>query len=647
MSNMQRKNTMSNLKKMISRYMQFIALIIVLVTLVIAMGVQALGEQRKARESAIATFEQMEQILEENQKDLLEIKEEYSQTCLNNAEAIAYIIQYHPTVLDSADELKEIAEFMEVDEIHIFDKTGSIFTGTHPEYIDLTFDSGEQIGFFKPMLEDKSLRLCQDITPNTAEGKLMQYSALWSENGEFIVQVGMEPVNIMNITEKNELSHIFSLLRVNVGVNFCAIDIQSGEIVGSTVTDDVGKNLNEIGLDMNTIKTDDDGFHVKVNGVNSFCVFTEVDGNYIGRLISNDVLYESIPDNVVGLALCLISIAVILVFSVTGYMNRYVVDGIHNVNDKLRAITKGNLNENVDIQSSLEFSELSNYINDMIKSLLANTEKISYILNRTNMHIGVYEYNEHMKNVRFTEYIPNILALDADKTRQLSSDYKLFKEHIDKLRENPLAGEEGIFLINGDREIYVKLEEVTQDSDTFGIVIDVTEEIVKRRQVEAERDIDVLTGLYNRRGLETHLSILFREPEKLGYGALIMLDADGLKEINDKYGHEKGDVYLKKISGILKNFGLKSCMAARQGGDEFVVFLYDYDSEHELINTIKTLEYVQHNSTVSLGDNLSLPLRFSFGYSMTKGERDYDKLLKQADEKMYANKRERKKGTNM
>lgn len=647
MSNMQRKNTMSNLKKMISRYMQFIALIIVLVTLVIAMGVQALGEQRKARESAIATFEQMEQILEENQKDLLEIKEEYSQTCLNNAEAIAYIIQYHPTVLDSADELKEIAEFMEVDEIHIFDKTGRIFTGTHPEYIDLTFDSGEQIGFFKPMLEDKSLRLCQDITPNTAEGKLMQYSALWSENGEFIVQVGMEPVNIMNITEKNELSHIFSLIRVNVGVNFCAIDIQSGKIVGSTVTDDVGKNLNEIGLDMNTIKTDDDGFHVKVNGVNSFCVFTEVDGNYIGRLISNDVLYESIPDNIVGLALCLISIAVILVFSVTGYMNRYVVDGIHNVNDKLRAITKGNLNENVDIQSSLEFSELSNYINDMIKSLLANTEKISYILNRTNMHIGVYEYNEHMKNVRFTEYIPNILALDADKTRQLSSDYKLFKEHIDKLRENPLAGEEGIFLINGDREIYVKLEEVTQDSDTFGIVIDVTEEIVKRRQVEAERDIDVLTGLYNRRGLETHLSILFREPEKLGYGALIMLDADGLKEINDKYGHEKGDVYLKKISGILKNFGLKSCIAARQGGDEFVVFLYDYDSEHELINTIKTLEYVQHNSTVSLGDNLSLPLRFSFGYSMTKGERDYDKLLKQADEKMYANKRERKKGTNM
>lgn len=56
--------------------------------------------------------------------------------------------------------------------------------------------------FFKPLLTDKSLHLVQDITPNTAEAKMMQYSALWSKSGAFIVQIGMEPVNVLKATEK-------------------------------------------------------------------------------------------------------------------------------------------------------------------------------------------------------------------------------------------------------------------------------------------------------------------------------------------------------------------------------------------------------------------------------------------------------------
>ena len=78
----------------------------------------------------------------------------------------------------------------------------------------MTVYDGEQIGFFKPLLSDKSLRLCQDIAPNTAEGKKIQYAALWSDNGKFIVQVGMEQDSVKRATEKNELSYIFSLLRV-------------------------------------------------------------------------------------------------------------------------------------------------------------------------------------------------------------------------------------------------------------------------------------------------------------------------------------------------------------------------------------------------------------------------------------------------
>lgn len=634
---------MSDLKNRISRYMWKVTLIMGGVILVFATILQMLNEQSQARESAEAMLYQMEQILEENQKDLSEIEAGYAQTCLHNAELIAYIVQCHPSLMESAEELKKIAEYVEVDEIHIFDGTGSIFAGSHPEYYNLTFDSGEQIGFFKPLLQDKNLKLCQDITPNTAEGKLMQYSALWSENGEFIVQVGMEPVNVMRVTEKNELSYIFSLLRVNVGVTSYAIDAKSGVIIGSSEVNDVGKNLTEVGFRFDRLKDRTDGFHAKVNGVGSYCVFKKVGNEYIGQVIANSVIYRRTPSSIGGLTVCLLLIVWIQVRVVLRYVNNYVIDGIYHINDKLREISKGKLDEKVDEQSSLEFSELSNHINEMVRSLVSNRKKMTHVLNKTNMYIGVYEYNEKVPNVRFSEYIPRILGLDDSKVEQFSSDCNLFKTFMGELRNQSLSDEEGVFCLKTEECVrYIKVEEVIEDKDVFGVVIDVTEEIVKRKQIEAERDVDTLTGLYNRRGLDAKLSFLFREPEKLEYGALIMIDADGLKQINDEHGHEKGDMYLKKISEILKGFGIKGSLAARQGGDEFVLFLYQYDSKEELINTIKTLEYIQQNGTAFLGKDLSVPLKFSYGVSFINGEKDYQKLIKKADEKMYANKRERK-----
>lgn len=633
---------MRTLQKIISRYMYQIAGILVSVILVIVLYIELTNEKELARESAIRTFSQMEQVLEENQRELQEIRQEYRETCLHNAEAIACIIESDPDILDSVEKLRKIATLMEVDEIHIFDATGRIFTGTHPQYYNYTFDSGEQIMFFKPMLEDKTLKLVQEIEENTAEGKKMQYSALWSNNGEFIVQVGMEPVNVIKVTQKNELSYLFSLFRVDQEANYYAIDAETGEIVGSTDLESVGCNLTEIGLEVNDITNNEKGFHTKINGQNSFCVLKKIGSNYIGRVVLSRNLYQRIPAIMIILLICLAVIALFLANAVIRYMDKYVVDEIHDVNKKLKAIANGNLEETVDIQGSIEFAELSEYINVMVKSLLDNNKKMSYVLSKTNLYIGVYEYNKHMEKIRFTDYIPRILSLDTEKMEQLSSDIEKFKEFIDRVLENPIPDEKGVYKVG---EQYVRLEEIRQSDEGFGVAVDVTTEIMRRREIEAERDIDLLTGLYNRRGLDTQLANLFGTPQKLGHSVIIMIDADGLKEINDTYGHEMGDIYLKKISELISSFGTKSSIASRQGGDEFVLFLYGYESNEELNKEIETLAHIQNHSSAQLKENLNVSLRFSFGYCLINGNTDYQRLLKEADEKMYKNKLERKKGT--
>lgn len=70
---------------------------------------------------------------------------------------------------------------------------------------------------------------------------------------------------------------------------------------------------------------------------------------------------------------------------------------------------------------------------------------------------------------------------------------------------------------------------------------------------------------------------------------------------------------------------------------DFVLFLYEYDDQEELRNTINTLRYVQSHSSAYLDDKLRVPLSFSLGYEMAEKPTDYKLMLKRADE----NKRER------
>lgn len=633
---------MKTLKEIIRRSLLTITTFLSIFLLFVIVSIQIFNEQNRAYENSTRTLTQIDLILDENESDLTDIVHTYAQTCLLHAESISYILEKDPSLIENTAELKKIAAFTEVDEIHIFDQSGTIVAGTTPKYYGLSFDSGEQMMFFKPMLQDKTLQLVQPVTPNTAEEKQMQYSAVWSKDGSFILQVGMEPDSIIKMTEKNNLSHILSQFRINPEASYYAADKETGEILGSTNELVVGKNLSEVGLSMAEVRTDEDGFHANVEGKHSFCVFKEINDTFIGRVIPSEIMYRRIPSFTITTALCLMIIAIILYHAIVSHLNRYVVNSIDVVNEKLDLISRGNLDESVDIQSSAEFSAFSSYINKMVKTLLDNNKKMSYVLSQTDLYIGIYEHNSYMDRVRFTEYLPQIFGLSEAEIKDLASDPLRFRSFIEAIRKHPIPDETNIYCIPGETIKYIRLEEISENNEFFGVCIDETEDILKRQRIEEERDFDLLTGLYNRRGLDRQLFALFQKPENLGYGALIMIDADGLKNINDTYGHEKGDLYLKKISELIHKFGPKSTLSARQGGDEFALLLYGYDNEQELLHTIKTLEYMQDESTIRLEKNIHVPLRFSFGYSLLNGADDYKKLFQEADEKMYLNKKERK-----
>lgn len=585
-------------------------------------------------------FWQMKQVLTENQEEAELVKKDFEEQCLVKAKILANIVQNRPEILDDQEQIRKTAELLQVDEFHIFNTEGEIYAGSEPKYFGYNFHSGEQMEFFLPMLEDYSLELCQPITPNTAEGKPMQYAAVWRSDKKGIVQVGMEPARVLEVTRKNELSYIFSLLMEERGMELFAADLDTYKILGATNEKDIGKTLLDIGIDADKITDREHGFHAVVNGAWSYCKFSEGDQFLVGRICNMETMYKELVRNTLLVLLYLFVISVIMIRSISRYLEQNIIQGIDAVNSRLQSITDGNLHEKVKVHTTEEFEELSGYINRMVSTLLATTDELSFVLDMAQTPIGIYEYSYGKKRVHITGKTAEILNLSEEEKTRLLANSKLFEERLTVLKNYSADEECTVFRLPGAMEKYIKIESYARENSVFGILMDVTKEFHERMQIEHERDEDALTGLYSRRAFYVHAERIL---DSLGEGeqaAFLMLDMDFLKEVNDSYGHEAGDCYLRGMAEVLCIVEAPGKVAARLSGDEFAVLLYGCKDREEIEETITKLREMQGSYKVYFQEELCLHICFSMGSAFYREDgEDYLTLMKCADERMYEEKR--------
>ena len=102
-----------------------------------------------------------------------------------------------------------------------------------------------------------------------------------------------------------------------------------------------------------------------------------------------------------------------------------MIDSINQINHQLSKISKGQLDEEVSINNSLEFQKLSHYINEMKQSLLVNNKKMDYILTQTNQLIGFYEYNQKLNTLYLSDGFKEIFSLNKKKrSREMAEEIK-------------------------------------------------------------------------------------------------------------------------------------------------------------------------------------------------------------------------------
>lgn len=171
------------------------------------------------------------------------------------------------------------------------------------------------------------------------------------------------------------------------------------------------------------------------------------------------------------------------------------------------------------------------------------------------------------------------------------------------------------------------------------MLANITDQKQKISQLEKEIHMDLFTGVLNKAAIESYGHRKLKELPEGKILAILILDMDDFKRINDRFGHPMGDYVLKEVAKIMRQKAPVGARAGRIGGDEFIV-LFLTDSLEEFCVYARTLvdmvSQIEWNGTC-IGASCSIGLS-----AADSREWDYAKLYEAADKALYQAKREGK-----
>lgn len=635
-----------SIKQTLPKLTQIMIIFFLVLILPANIYLQLYMQHQNQRENSIEMFGQLEQLIQTNEEDLENEKKTFREKCIRAADLAAYFTKHHQEFISSLEYTKELAKKLNVDEIHYFTPEGEIYGGTHPQYYGLRFESGEQMSFFLPMLKDHSMKLCQDITPNTAENKEMQYAAVWMEDGSGIVQIGMEPRRLQQEMKEKSLQNIITTFPFELNGFLHIVDKKTLKVVASTAEHLIGMDMshkqqiydhytnNEINV-----------FHQEFGG-KRYCVYAKEYEEYL--LIRTYLSWYPLKEiawSTILILLYVMLVALGVIGIIRWYIDRKLIGNLKHIIHGLEKIEDGNVDNIIVETGIIEFDDLLFYINHMLDNIRSNWNKLSYIIDKGKIPVGILEKNLFYKKTFVNERMLDILGLMIPEGESSETVVDLVQEKLDQAELHEVNPKEHIYKYNKNGAVhYLCIEKDIEKQSITYYVTDVSLWWGEIYQLREQSEIDLLTKLYNRRGFLEKTTKLFLNKEELGCAMLMIIDADNLKNINDQYGHVMGDVYIQTIAGILQDAVDGHGICARMGGDEFVAFLYGDSSITELEDIVTLIK--KKRGDVFTGDKMdgNNTIQFSVGIAFYPMDgQDMQLLMRVADENMYQEKKERKR----
>jgi diguanylate cyclase (GGDEF)-like protein len=286
---------------------------------------------------------------------------------------------------------------------------------------------------------------------------------------------------------------------------------------------------------------------------------------------------------------------------------------------------------------------------------------IGSVLGTVFMFVSIFKFNllgtkDIARDFMVDRLSEGVIAIDNE------GDLQYYNEPVRSLypqiEEDPDAVVETIkgAILHGDTinindRIFTPEEnDLLYKGESFGklyVLIDATEHYKRlhkeKKLLRKELLTDPLTGFYNRKGMLYYSDKLYQET--VDAGKLLFLcvaDMNGLKYINDNYGHEHGDKALTELAGIIRESLEEGDMAFRTGGDEFLIMGARTGTEFSIQDyTAHIEELIKRRNEIA-----GLPYRIDMSYGpivteVTGEEDELEKLITLSDSKMYEMKKKR------
>ena len=291
-----------------------------------------------------------------------------------------------------------------------------------------------------------------------------------------------------------------------------------------------------------------------------------------------------------------------------------------------------------------EIDQLTDSIEELSSAVAESASKIQKIIALTGARIGVFEYGKDARLVFLSRSLFELLGLTPCEGNFGYMDVYSFHQRLADLAPCREPNEKDIYYMKRDQaEWWIQINTVHEGDQVLGTVMDVTREMQEKQKLAYERDYDVLTSLFNRRGFIEHGGKLLLDPKEAMVCALVMWDMDNLKYINDTYGHKTGDEYIQAFAQCLHSGKHGNVMAARRSGDEFYALVYGYENRTDAMQVVLSICQEIAKTTILLPSGIPYRLRASCGVAWYPYDATIlEDLVRYADFAMYQAKHTRK-----
>lgn len=263
-------------------------------------------------------------------------------------------------------------------------------------------------------------------------------------------------------------------------------------------------------------------------------------------------------------------------------------------------------------------------------------------------HIGVWEWDLTTNELIWDDWMHRIYSIPKEEFDEHYSvwastvhvdDFESLKAHIDHTISTKSDFHTQFRVQVGKNKFrYIRADGRLENNKMFGINMDITEQIEAERRITELATHDSLTGLSNRYALATFVKKEFARVERSNKRCLCLyLDLNKFKPINDTYGHNVGDEVLVEIAKRLSSICRLSDMAARVGGDEFVIIVSDIDEKYDIASIIQRTHNEIIRAVITSKGEMFVDASIGFAIYPTEAK-TFDDLIRVADERMFNNK---------